>query len=438
MHVIYTRISKDHDGSSTSPQAQFEECQGLAASMGWDCEHVSDIDTSAWSRNVKRPGFRRVVAGIKEGVVEGLIVHHLDRLLRQSRELEELIDAIESQTRGRFPIYSVHGELDLSTADGRFTARILTSVAQKESDDKSRRLKLVLAKNAREGKPHGGRRPFGWNDDRTTLHPSESQALQGVIQDLLEGQSLVSCARRLNMRTTTLRQILVNPRIAGLRAHHGQVVSEGRWEPLVSAETFRLLTELLERSAHQNHTTALQHPLIGLMYCERCGGRMGSRRHSTGRKYRCRKDLGGCGVGIDANGAEAAIFVAAEGLLEHVVVVLDEPVADLEGELTVAEARLEQLSRDYYVEHAITELEFRAARQPLDDRVQELRRQVDRVPAQLTHTASDVFSELNDHERADVLRSFIHRIWVSPGVAGRRFDATRLSIELLRGVEVRE
>lgn len=444
MKVIYTRVSKDPDGTSTSPAAQYEECSRLAEDHGWfGVEHISDVDRSAWSRSTHRPGFHAVVQGIRDASIDGLVVHHLDRLLRQSRELEELIDAIESQTRGRFPIYSVHGDLDLSTSDGRFQARILVSVAQKESDDKSRRLKLVLGQKAREGKQHGGRRPYGWSEDRVTLDPDESSALLDCIGHLLNGEkSLVECARDLGKRPTTLKQILVNPRLAGLRTHHGQVVHVGEWEPLIDHQTHELLVNLLSRPAHENHTTALKHPLIGLLVCGVCGRRLGSRTNYTKgkgsvRKYRCRKDIGGCGLGIDAAGVEQAVEAAFLTLLGHVTVPAPAPVDDRDGERVALEARLDQLARDYYVEGLVTEHEFQVARKGILERLEELGppHGVEEVPV---GDVKDAWENYGPHERAEAMKSVIDHVLVAPGVPGKRFDPTRLSIVAREGVHVRE
>ena len=38
---------------------------------------------------------------------------------------------------------------------------------------------------------------------------------------------------------TSIRAILLNPRIAGLSAYHEEIVGTGGWEPLVAEETWR-------------------------------------------------------------------------------------------------------------------------------------------------------------------------------------------------------
>jgi hypothetical protein len=45
---------------------------------------------------------------------------------------------------------------------------------------------------------------------------------------------------------TSIRTILLNPRIAGLSAYHEEIVGTGNWEPLVGEETWRAVHALLE------------------------------------------------------------------------------------------------------------------------------------------------------------------------------------------------
>ena len=47
------------------------------------------------------------------------------------------------------------GDYDLTTPDGRFTARIVGAVARKESEDRSRRVRRKHLELAEQGKPAG-------------------------------------------------------------------------------------------------------------------------------------------------------------------------------------------------------------------------------------------------------------------------------------------
>ncbi|MEU4212771.1 recombinase family protein [Streptomyces sp. NPDC026206] len=157
-------------------------------------------DTSAWrKKRVRLPDGRvvyRVVRPVFEGALEdlksgrapngerldGLIVYDIDRLTRDNRHLEDAIDVVE---RHRRPIIDITGSLDLLTDNGRATARVVVAMANKQSADTARRVRRKHRALEREGVPTGGARPFGWNSDKRTLHPEESEHLRRGARRIL-------------------------------------------------------------------------------------------------------------------------------------------------------------------------------------------------------------------------------------------------------------
>src|SRR5262245_15242499 len=165
---------------------------------------------------------------------------------RQPRELESFIDLC--QRLGLTNVASVSGDIDLTTAEGQFQARILGAVAKKESDDKSRRIRRKHLEIAAEGRVSGGgSRPYGYEADKVTIRPAEAAVVTECAQRLLAGEPVRSIAQRLNEQgvpTSTggewspqsLRRILASPRISGQRAHHGEIVADAEWPAIISAE----------------------------------------------------------------------------------------------------------------------------------------------------------------------------------------------------------
>ncbi|MPZ82035.1 MAG: hypothetical protein GEV28_17240 [Actinophytocola sp.] len=105
----------------------------LRGSLG---EELSD-GLSAWKRGVRRPGWERLLERVRSGESDGIVVWHTDRLFRQPRDLETLI---ELGDKG-FRVASAHGERDLSDPDDRYILRIEVAHAARSSDDTSRRAK---------------------------------------------------------------------------------------------------------------------------------------------------------------------------------------------------------------------------------------------------------------------------------------------------------
>ncbi|MFG2400680.1 recombinase family protein [Streptomyces lydicus] len=83
--VSYIRQSKRRDDDSQgSPMAQRERCSSLIASKGWDdAGHFEDVGKSGWDPSVHRPGFEEMMAAVRGGHVDAVIVFSLSRLTRR-------------------------------------------------------------------------------------------------------------------------------------------------------------------------------------------------------------------------------------------------------------------------------------------------------------------------------------------------------------------
>ncbi len=376
--AIYARISEDRqDGAGVA--RQLGDCLSLCrrhSDWGTPREYI-DNDTSAWRSGTRRPRYQSMLEAIRVGEVGRIVVYHVDRLYRQPRDLEELIDLAE---QGRVEVVSVvSGEIDLRTSDGRFVARLLVSVAAKESDDKSRRIRRQKQQAREEGRWHGGRRAFGWQDG-TNPDPSEARLIRKAVELLLGGDSLAAIARRWNeagvrQATTSrsnwtadiIRQVVSNPRHAGLighrvetRNHRGNlvytkpiVVGEGKWPAIIDrAQWERLQALLLQRGAN-GHIPRRRSLLTGLLHCSLCGSTMvrtgssGPRRNSGRRHvWRCPSHKGCSRVSIDAAGLEEllteVVFQAVDTQrLADLVNERDDP----DGETARTMADLEELER---------------------------------------------------------------------------------------------
>lgn len=305
MAGIYTRISADATGEALGVARQEADARKLCADRGWAVVDVyCDNDRSAYSRSKVRPRYFDMLEAVKAGSINVIVAWHPDRLHRQTRELVSFIDLIneygvtvETVTAGRY---------DLSTPAGRMNARIVGSVAEYESEHKSERIRRKLEANAAEGRHHGGSRPYGWNTDRMTINPDEAQAVREATQRALAGESVKCIARELNTagyrtstgrpwRDVTVRDMLLRPRNAGLRVHHGEVVGSGKWEAILPAEDFHQVEAILSNPARRTNPgkDGRVHLLSTLARCGVCGSSVvvGKSKPYKGKSksiYRCR------------------------------------------------------------------------------------------------------------------------------------------------------
>ncbi|MCA1706708.1 MAG: recombinase family protein [Actinobacteria bacterium] len=331
--AIYCRISQDGEGSGLGVRRQEEDCRELADRRGWVVAAIYvDNDVSAYSGKV-RPQYRQMLHDIREGVIDGLIVWHLDRLHRRPKELEEFFEICDQAALKHMA--SVSGDIDLSTDDGRFHARILGAVARKESDDKSRRIKRKHVELARDGQHLGGVGvPLGYSYDPDTkelaIVPKEAEVVRLVFDRFLQGWGLRQIAREVEERgvigkrgrtrwtgTGGITKILDNPTYAGFRHYLGEL-TEGKWEPLISREQWEQACSLREAakaaSPAQNRKGKGKALLSNLLTCE-CGAPMWRDSYASNdarSAYKCSrsktKKWGDCTAGaISAQRAERLI-----------------------------------------------------------------------------------------------------------------------------------
>ena len=216
--------------------------------------------------------------------------------------------------------HCVPGELDLTTASGGFYGFMETGRSWYESAIRSQRVKDAVERNARAGKRSGGgSRPFGYKIIRHHLgesgkrryhiigeeiEPAEAEAIKEAAARVLRGESIRSIAFDFNDRGikpvaggrwagSTLRRVLVSPRIAGLRQHNGEVVGEAMWPAIIDRATHDRLVGLLGDPSRRrdNFGRPRVQPLVGLVHCASRGGKMTTAiAPRQGRGYCCRKD----------------------------------------------------------------------------------------------------------------------------------------------------
>src|SRR5262245_194922 len=115
--ALYARISKDRNGEQAGVTRQLDDCRALAERRGWTvvAEHV-DNDISAYSGK-RRPGYLALLDDLRHGDADAIVCWHPDRLTRNPRELEDLLDVIESRSLAVATVQA--GDVDLSTSSGR-------------------------------------------------------------------------------------------------------------------------------------------------------------------------------------------------------------------------------------------------------------------------------------------------------------------------------
>jgi hypothetical protein len=192
-----------------------------------------------------------------------------------------------------------------------FMAAVMASA---EADKMSLRAKRRKADDAKAGRPHGGRRRFGYHDmvdGALTVRESEATEIRRMVRELLAGASLRGMADDLAARGITgptgatitgpnLGLLLARPHLAGLRVHNGEVMPGvvGQWPAIISEADHRRVVALLNdpRRRTSPASNVRRHLLSGVALCDACGtkiltGPKGVYRCPTGRHVQKSMDL---------------------------------------------------------------------------------------------------------------------------------------------------
>ncbi|MGH3902539.1 MAG: recombinase family protein [Pseudonocardiaceae bacterium] len=392
--AIYCRISKARDEDQTGVDRQERLCREVADRFGLvivpGCVFV-DNNRSAWQRSRSRPGWDALLEAIRLGRVRHVIVYHPDRLMRQPRDLEELLALSEEHD------ITLHGQAnrrDLSNPDDRFFLRIEVAHACRSSDDTSRRLRDALEDRAREGRVHtGAKRPYGYAPGGMAIIESEAEVVREVFARYLDGDTLRQIARRLNDRgmptaegchwaPQSVRAVVSSRHVTGIRVFRGQDFGDGNWPVIIDRGTW---TEAQDRRAYR--ASAYARPfrfylLRGLVMCKKCAKPMAGAANNHKPYYACnRRDdsqVAQCTRRIDALKLEAFVTDAAVELLTRLDV-RGAPIATLalseadEAAISADEAELAEL-KDMWDHRELSTREYRQMRKAVEDRIVTLRR----------------------------------------------------------------
>ncbi|MFF0061077.1 recombinase family protein [Streptomyces sp. NPDC005279] len=478
--VLLVRISDDKAQDAKGVARQEEDGRVLAVRLGWTItEVVVENDTSAFKRRriklpdgstglrTARPGFRSIIDKLASGECDGLLAYDLDRTARDPRDLEDLIDVVESR-QPRIPVESVSGSLRLANDADITMARVMVAIANKSSRDTGRRVARKHEELAKEGKWNGGGfRGYGFDTAGHKPIPAETKILVEIGDRVLGewdgwtdeqraaispevGESLNSIAADLERREVptvtgapwsgrSVGTVVSKPSVAGLRVYRGEVVGAAEWGAIIPEERWeRVCARITGRAGNADLT--LQRWLTGVLKCPLCGHMLSGSHGNSGVRYWCATPAGGCGkIAIKAEPAEEEIARQVLDLLSKSKVLtrlqhvsLSEVTAEARAELADDEAQLKELA-GMWARKEITFAEYGEARRIIEKRVRESRALITsaapRVLRQLL--AGDVhasWSKLEPYEKREVVLALVPGYHVLPfdKTKARRFDPTRL------------
>lgn len=206
--AIYTRKSSEEglEQDFNSLHAQRESCEAYVSSQkheGWIVLPTIYEDGGYSAGSMDRPALQRLLADIKSGAVDVVVVYKVDRLTRSLTDFARIVEIFDAPGAS---FVSVTQQFNTSTSMGRLTLNVLLSFAQFEREVTGERIRDKIAASKKKGMWMGGWVPLGYDrKDRTlTVNESEAKTVRTIFDLFLKLKNVRDVQNelaRLNLRT---------------------------------------------------------------------------------------------------------------------------------------------------------------------------------------------------------------------------------------------
>jgi site-specific DNA recombinase len=222
--AIYTRKSTEYnlELAFNSLDAQREACEayiGSQAHEGWRLIPGRYDDGAFSGASLERPALQQLLADVRSGKIDIVLVYKVDRLTRSLADFAKLIELFDAHN---VSFVSVTQSFNTSSSMGRLTLNVLLSFAQFERELIGERVRDKIAASKRKGLWVGGPVPLGYAavDKKIVVVAAEAEAVRRIFARYLELGSIRVLAEELDRQC-----IRSKPR----RLSNGRTVGGGRF-----------------------------------------------------------------------------------------------------------------------------------------------------------------------------------------------------------------
>ena len=310
--AIYTRVSTDQglEQDFNSLDAQYEASQAYIRSQahaGWTLLRAKYDDGGFSGGHTDRPALQRLLADVRSGKIDVIVVYKVDRLTRSLADFAKLVELFDEHN---VSFVSVTQQFNTTTSMGRLTLNVLLSFAQFEREVTSERIRDKISASKRKGLWVGGMVPLGYdtNERRITVNESEADRVRMIFRSYLKLGSLNLLMADLRQQgiVTKVRTLKTGATVGGIpftrgplahllrnRFYIGEVpfkgeVLDGEQPRILDRDLFDAVQAKLSEQTTNHRTTRMNSEalLTGRIFDDR-GNRMSpSHVRKGGRKYR--------------------------------------------------------------------------------------------------------------------------------------------------------
>jgi len=222
--AIYTRKSTEYnlELAFNSLDAQREACEAYIKSQaheGWRLIPGHYDDGAFSGASLDRPALQQLLADVRAGKIDIVLVYKVDRLTRSLADFAKVIELFDAHN---VSFVSVTQSFNTSSSMGRLTLNVLLSFAQFERELIGERVRDKIAASKRKGLWVGGPVPLGYAavDKKIVVVAAEAAAVRTIFARYLELGSIRALAQDLDRRG-----IRSKPR----RLSNGRTIGGGRF-----------------------------------------------------------------------------------------------------------------------------------------------------------------------------------------------------------------
>jgi site-specific DNA recombinase len=254
--AVYTRKSTEEglDKEFNSLDAQREACESYIRSQmheGWRLLPTLYDDGGYSGGNMERPALKALMADIKAGKIDVVVVYKVDRLSRSLHDFAQMVNVFDAQ---QVSFVSITQQFNTTTSMGRLTLNILLSFAQFEREVIGERVRDKIAASKRKGMWMGGNPPLGYAVDQRKLVIIPEEA--ALVRDIFKRYMMLKSCYHLSMQLNA-------------EGHHNKLwTSQGGKERGGQSFTYQALYKILNNPIyigqirHKDKTYDGQHEAI--------------------------------------------------------------------------------------------------------------------------------------------------------------------------------
>jgi DNA invertase Pin-like site-specific DNA recombinase len=254
--AVYTRKSSEEglEQDFNSLEAQREACEAYVRSQsheGWKLLPDRFDDGGFSGGNMQRPGLDQLMAEVRAGKVDVIVIYKIDRLTRSLTDFARLAEVLDKHG---VSFVSVTQQFNTTTSMGRLMLNVLLSFAQFEREITGERIRDKIAASKKKGMWMGGPTPMGYDVSGRTLVINETDAT--IIRRIFEGYLAAGDVPTLLQQLTAGN--VTTSRRTSVKGNH----SGGR--PFTRGHLYKLLSNpiYIGRIPHKATSHPGQHPAI--------------------------------------------------------------------------------------------------------------------------------------------------------------------------------